>query len=173
MLANNWVSGRPKLVSISWRMAANGTGGRLSCNSSRVGLRRFADQVGPGGQGLAELDGRRADRGEGAGVIGVAGLDRAEPRQRAAAGAPVRGHIGIGLDPAQCAPWRARMRPQRSRRNRCVVAVVTPAGYTFQPECMATSPPSSGSTRVWANPASRIMSSNSVMGGKRRIDSTR
>jgi hypothetical protein len=41
----------------------------------------------------------------------------------------------------------------------------------FQPEWIATSPPSSGSTLVWVKPASRIMRSNSGMGGKRRIDS--
>ncbi len=40
----------------------------------------FADQIGAGGERLAQLDRRRADRAEGPGVIGLGGNPRAQPR---------------------------------------------------------------------------------------------
>ena len=46
-------------------------------------------------------------------------------------------------------------------------------GQIFHPEWIATSPPMIGSTLVRSNPASRIIRSNSGIGGKRRIDSIR
>ena len=69
-----------------------------------------ADEVGPGGERLAELDRRRADRLEGGGVVGNARLDRAEagePGQPAHRGR----RVGIALDPAQRPVARERAAP--------------------------------------------------------------
>src|SRR6185503_15070649 len=74
-------------------------------------LRRLAaDDVGPGGERLAELDRRRPDRLERGGVVGNARLERAEAREPDQPAHRRRG-VEVALDPAQRAVPRERPPP--------------------------------------------------------------
>ena len=141
----------------------------------------IADQIGAGGERLAELDRRRTDRAKGAGVIGHLGNAGAQPRDAEQAADLGRG-LRRGLqtfersmprkDAAPC------QEPQDMRTRGCHCAdAPTPrdvlAHHAFHPLWIATAPPRIGSTLVDTNPASLIICSNTGGLGKRRIDSAR
>ena len=126
-----------------------------------------ADEVGAGGERLAELDRRRADRLERRGVVGHARLEGAEAGN-ARQPADLRRGVGIGLDPSQRPVPGKRPPPLQQTKD-----MGRGTGQIFHPEWIATSPPRIGSTFVFSKPAARIIRSNSGIGGKRRIDSIR
>ena len=129
--------------------------------------RFLADQIGPGRQRLPQLDCGRADRLERSGVVGDTRLERAKPCDPAKPPNLCRG-TRITLYPAQGTVTAKRSAPAQQAED-----MGRRTGQIFQPEWIATSPPSIGSTLVRAKPALRIIPSNSGIGGKRRIDSIR
>ena len=132
----------------------------------------LADQVGAGGERLAELDRGGADRLEGVGIARRLGDARAEARDAREAADGARG-VGIALDAGERAVAREDAAPfeQAPEMDRGGGHVAVP--QTFQPLWIATRPPSKGSTLVRTNPASPIIRSKAAMSGKRRIDSIR
>ena len=133
----------------------------------QIERRGIADQIGSRRQRLAELHGGRPDRLERVGVARRSRDTCAEPQQPQEASQLGR-RVGIAFQPAQCAVPREDAAPFEEPP-----AVDERSGQIFQPLWIATSPPSSGSTRVRTKPASRIIASNAGMSGKRRIDSIR
>ena len=127
----------------------------------------LADQIGSRRQRLAELDRGGADRLERIGIARNRRHARAEPREPDQPAQPRR-RIRVALDPAQRAMPREDAAPFQEPPR-----VHDRRGQIFQPEWIATSPPSIGSTLVWTNPASPIIALNRSIVGKRRIDSIR
>lgn len=70
----------------------------------------FAHQIGAGGERLAQLDRRRTDRTEGAGIIGGLGHARAQPRDAEQAADLGRG-LRCGLQPLERAMTRKDTAP--------------------------------------------------------------
>jgi hypothetical protein len=78
----------------------------------------LADEIGAGGERLAQLDGRRADRLESACIIGLGGLESVPSRAIRHSRWTGAGVLGSALDPAQRAV--ARKRPAPGNRRKCV-----------------------------------------------------
>ena len=93
------------------RIAAKGTGGRLSCRLSRLLRRLVADEIGPGGERLAELDRGRADAWKARGIVGRRSAGSVPSRAMRASRLTGGGRVGIVLDPAQRAVPRERRGP--------------------------------------------------------------
>ena len=127
----------------------------------------LADDIGAGGERLAQFDRGRPQRLKSVGVARHLGHTRAQPCQSQQAPQPQR-RVRITLDPAQ-----RTVTGQRSAPFQKPPGMDDRRGQIFQPLWIATSPPSIGSTRVCTKPASPIMRSNAGISGKRRIDSIR
>ena len=150
---------RPDLGKGHWRQAV--------LQREQVAGGVFADNVGPRGERLAELDRRRADRPERGGIVRLPGLTRAKPGETHES-AHRRRRVGLALDPAQRAVPGERAPPAQQPPD-----VSGRSGQIFHPEWIATSPPMMGSTLTCSKPASPIIVANAPIGGKRRIDSIR
>ena len=115
--------------------------GKIVLQGQEVARGILADEVGPRGQRLPQLDRGGADIAKGAGIVGLFGLHRAEtgnPREPL----DLRRGVGIVLDPAQRPVARQRAAPleqaQDMRRGACHPRPSTPNGC---------SPPRRGSIR--------------------------
>ena len=159
----------PRPASIAALIAGKGAGGRSSWSWSRFARRRLADQVGAGGERLAELDRGRADLLQGRGIIGprwaCAAPKRATRHSRRTSG----GVSGSRSMPCKRAVPRQRPAPFEEAPEMDDGG----GGQIFHPLQMQTRPPSIGSTLALAKPASAIIRRKASGLGKRRIDSTR
>ena len=132
-----------------------------------------ADDVGPGGEKLAELDIGRPQP-----------VDRARQSRRGRARRAARGNSAsasgsrasggsvAGSTPTK-APSRASMKPARASRENVTRSVRMRQVQSFQPEWIATTPPVRRVNPTRAKPAAAIMSAKRSGAGNCRIDSTR
>ena len=144
-----------------------GLGRQVVLELEQVRRRRLADEIGAGGERLAELDRGRADLLHRRGIIDLAGHAQAEARD-AAQPADVGRRQRVALDALQGAMPRQRPAPFEEAPE-----MDGGGGQIFHPLQMQTSPPSIGSTLALAKPASAIIRRKASGLGKRRIDSTR
>ena len=159
--------GRPRPSSIAALIFSNGRRGQAVLQHGKVVRGRLADQIGAGGERLAELDRGRADRLEGLGIAGHLRHPRAEAGEP---GQPAhrRRRVRIALDAAQRAVPRQHPAPFQEPPD-----MGDGTGQIFQPEWIATRPPRIGSAFTLRKPAASIMRAKPGMSGKRSIDSIR
>ena len=149
-----------------------GRRGQLVLKHQQIVHGFFSNDVGPCRKCLPKLNRRRANGPKRPGIIGRFGLDRAKSRNTKKALYLRRG-VAISLNGAQRSVAREDAAPFEQAKNMCNWTGHLVRGYTFQPLCIATSPPNMGSTLVCTKPASPIMRLKFCISGKRRMDSTR
>ena len=153
-------------ASIAALIAGKGSGGSV-LQLRRFARRILADEVGPGGQRLAELDRGRADRLERRGIIGLGGHAQAEARD-AAQPAHLRRGQRIALDALQRAVPRQRPAPLAAARDGSRAAVKSSTR-------LDRDQPAEDRLDRWLGEPGVARSScgRRPSRGKRRIDSTR